>query len=111
MEDDLAKKKCVPCEGGTEPLKKAEIPGFLKLLKMEWKVSENKKISRTFKFKDFREAMRFVNSIADVANEEDHHPDIHIYYNKVLVELTTHAIGGLSGNDFIVARKIEKILE
>jgi 4a-hydroxytetrahydrobiopterin dehydratase len=102
---DLLKKKCVPCEGGAEPLTPgeavdymAEVPG--------WALSpDGKKISREFKFKNFIGAINFVERVADVANEEDHHPDIHIHYNKVVLELWTHAIGGLSENDFIVAAK------
>lgn len=111
MNEDLSQKKCVPCEGGTLPLKLEEVASYTKLLKTLWNVEGNKKISRQFKFKDFKEAMVFVSKVAEVANNEDHHPDIHIYYNKVEIELSTHAIGGLSGNDFIVARKIEKSLE
>jgi 4a-hydroxytetrahydrobiopterin dehydratase len=72
--------------------------------------AEGKKISKEFKFKDFKEAMEFVNKVADVANSEDHHPDIYIYYNKVKMDLSTHAIGGLSENDFIVAAKINHLL-
>lgn len=111
QETDLTKKKCVPCEGGMLPLKLEEVAGYMKLLKTSWQADGNKKISEQFKFKDFKEAIRFVNSVAEVANSEDHHPDVHIHYNKVLIELSTHAIGGLSGNDFIVARKIEVILK
>ena len=111
QETDLLKKKCVPCEGGTLPLKLEEVASYMKLLKTPWTAEGNKKISRQFKFKDFKEAMMFVGKVAEVANNEDHHPDIHIYYNKVEIELSTHSIGGLSGNDFIVARKIEKLLE
>lgn len=111
QETDLSQKKCVPCEGGTLPLKPDEVAGYMKLLKTPWRAEGNKKISQQFKFKDFREAMVFVNKVAEVANAEDHHPDIHVYYNKVEIELSTHSIGGLSGNDFIVARKIEKSLE
>lgn len=103
----LVKGHCVPCEGGTEPLKSEEIAKYLSLLKTEWSVVEDKKIEKKFKFKDFKEAMRFVNKIADVAEEQGHHPDISIYYNKVDIALTTHAIGGLSTNDFIMASKIE----
>ncbi|OGI85840.1 pterin-4-alpha-carbinolamine dehydratase [Candidatus Nomurabacteria bacterium RIFCSPLOWO2_01_FULL_41_12] len=103
----LLKKKCVPCEGGAEPLTKgeaidymAEVPG--------WSLSEDiKKISKEYKFKDFIGAINFVERVADVAEMEDHHPDIHIHYNKVLLELWTHAIGGLSENDFIVAAKVD----
>lgn len=111
QETDLTKKKCVPCEGGTLPLTLDEVASYMKLIKTPWHAEGNKKIFQQFTFKDFKEAMAFVNKVAEIANNEEHHPDIHIYYNKATIELSTHAIGGLSGNDFIVARKIEKVLE
>ncbi|MBI5816922.1 MAG: 4a-hydroxytetrahydrobiopterin dehydratase [Candidatus Yonathbacteria bacterium] len=111
QETDLTKKKCVPCEGGTPPLKLEEVATYIKLLKTPWHVEGNKKIFQQFNFKDFKEAVAFVNNIAEIANTEDHHPDIHVYYNKVYLELFTHSICGLSGNDFIVARKIEEVLD
>lgn len=67
------------------------------------------KITRQFKFKDFKQALIFVNKVADLANSEDHHPDIKIVYNKVQLDLFTHAVGGLSENDFIMAAKINKL--
>ncbi len=70
-------------------------------------VSRDTEIKREFRFKDFRQAMEFVNSVAAIANEQDHHPDIFISYNKVQLTLSTHKIGGLSLNDFIVAAKID----
>ncbi len=72
---------------------------------------EEKSITREFRFKDFCEAMEFVNRVAAIANEQDHHPDIFIYYNKVKLALSTHKIGGLSLNDFIVAAKIDLLAE
>lgn len=87
----------------------AEIAKYLTLLKTPWKVEDEKKIEKKFKFKDFKEAMSFVNKVADLAEEQGHHPDIEISYNKVKIELTTHAIGGLSTNDFVMAAKIETI--
>jgi 4a-hydroxytetrahydrobiopterin dehydratase len=106
---DLSSKKCVPCEVGGEPMSEEERDMYLKDLP-EWKLSEDqKKISRQFKFKDFKEAMVFVNKVADLAEGEGHHPDISIVYNKVTIELTTHAVGGLSLNDPIMAAKIDKI--
>lgn len=66
-----------------------------------------KKISKEYKFKDFIGAINFVERVADLAEMEGHHPDIHVYYNKVVLELSTHAIGGLSENDFILAAKID----
>lgn len=79
-------------------------------LKNDWKVIDDTKIRHEFKFKDFKQAMAFVNKAADVAEEEGHHPDIHIHYNRVIIELWTHSIGGLSENDFIMAAKIERLV-
>lgn len=114
---DLTKQKCVPCEGGVEPLKGEDLKNYLTYINSEWKMSGNgdesngkeKKLERKFKFKDFKEALGFVNKVADVAESEGHHPDIYIYYNKVNLDLSTHAIGGLSPNDFIMAAKIDKL--
>lgn len=75
-----------------------------------WDVTEDgKKIRREFLFKNFKEAMVFVNKVADIAESEGHHPDLHVFYNRVVVELWTHAIGGLSENDFIVAAKVNEL--
>lgn len=106
---DLTKQKCVPCEGGVEPMKSEEIKTYLSFLKTEWEVEDEKKIDKEFMFRDFKEAMGFVNKVADIAESEGHHPDIEVSYNRVEIELWTHAIQGLSVNDFIVARKIEEI--
>lgn len=106
---NLANKKCVPCEGGTPSLKGEEIKKYLAQLETAWEVLDDKKIKREFKFKDFKEAMVFVNKVADLAEQEQHHPNIRIYYNKVVIELTTHVIGGLSENDFIMGAKIEQL--
>ncbi len=104
---NLLKKKCVPCEGGVMPFDKKESEKYLSQLS-GWSLDEKaEKISKEFKFKDFIGAVNFVNSIAEIAEEEGHHPDIHIFYNKVLLELSTHSIGGLSENDFILAAKID----
>ena len=106
---DLTSKKCVPCEGGTPPLTEDKVNELLSQVDSSWELFENKKIKLKLKFKDFVEAMAFVNKVADLAEEEGHHPDIHIYWNKVNLDLWTHAIGGLSDNDFIMAAKIDKI--
>ncbi|MBI4130773.1 4a-hydroxytetrahydrobiopterin dehydratase [Candidatus Roizmanbacteria bacterium] len=110
MTDDLTSKHCVPCEGGVEPISEKAVNEYLQQLSLRWEVVDGKKIRHTFKFKDFKEAMVFINKVAELAESEGHHPDIHIYYNKVTIELWTHAIGGLFDNDFILAAKIEKIL-
>jgi len=106
--NDLLKKKCIPCEGrGIKPLDRADVQKYLDKLQ-NWILDKDaKKISKEFKFKDFIGAINFVERVADVAEMEGHHPDIHIHYNKVLLELWTHAIGGLSENDLILAAKID----
>ncbi len=104
----LYQKKCAPCEGYEKPLRSGEVIKYLNQVK-DWEVIENRKIKNDFKFKNFKEAMVFVNQIAKLAEEEQHHPDIYIFYNRVNVELYTHAIGGLSENDFIMAAKIDKL--
>lgn len=103
----LVKGHCVPCEGGVEPMGDEEIEKYLSLLKSNWVSNDSKSISKEFKFKDFKQAMSFVNKAADIAEEQGHHPDMNISYKKVVVVLTTHAINGLSINDFIMASKIE----
>lgn len=108
--NDLLKKRCVPCEGGTKPLKGPAVIKLKEQLNNAWEVVENKKIKYQFVFKTFREAINFVNKVADLAESEDHHPNIFIAYNKVTITLSTHAIGGLSENDFILAAKIEQFL-
>lgn len=106
---ELKEKRCRPCEGGVPPLEKEEIEQYQKQLKNEWEVVERKKIRQTYSFKDFKEAINFANKVGEIAEEEQHHPDLHVYYGKVVIELATHAIGGLSENDFILAAKIENI--
>ena len=105
---DLKDKKCIPCEVGGSPLTKERALGYLSELRATWELAPDaKKIRAEFQFKDFLLAMEFVNKIAKIAQVEGHHPDLHIFYNKVQVELWTHAMNGLSENDFIVAAKIE----
>jgi 4a-hydroxytetrahydrobiopterin dehydratase len=104
---ELKNKKCMIFKKGTRPLDQSEIDNFKMQLHTEWKVTGNAKLSREFKFENFSKAMAFVQDIALIAETENHHPDICIYYNKVKIELSTHDVGGLSANDFIIAAKIE----
>ena len=104
----LHQKKCRPCEGFEKPFDPGEIQKFLSQIK-NWELIENKKIKKDFKFKDFKEVMVFVNKVADLAESEQHHPNIYIFYNHVKIELSTHSIGGLSENDFIMAAKIDRL--
>jgi 4a-hydroxytetrahydrobiopterin dehydratase len=105
---DLTQKKCIPCEVGMPPLKTEAVAELAKSIP-DWKVIDNKKLLREFKFKDFKESMKFVIRVAKIAEEEGHHPDMYIFYNLVRLELSTHAIGGLSENDFILAAKVDAL--
>ena len=106
---DLTKKKCAPCEGRTPLFTDRQIEEYRTHIQSEWLVLGQKKLRRVFTFTDFVQAMRFVNAIAKVAESEGHHPDLTVSYNIVTVELWTHAIDGLSENDFILAAKINAL--
>src|SRR5918999_2435622 len=104
---DLAQRRCVPCEGGVPPLEKAQVEKLLGELH-GWSLN-GKWITKEVNFSDFVTAMSFVNRVAEEAEAEGHHPDIHIHYNRVRFAIWTHAIDGLSENDFILAAKIEAL--
>ena len=103
----LRDRKCVPCEGGTKPLSKAATKRLLAELS-GW-TEQRKKLRKALKFADFREAMAFLNRVAEIAEQEGHHPDFCVHYDRVDFTIWTHAIGGLSENDFILAAKIDGI--
>lgn len=110
MSDSLHQKHCVPCEGGTKPLDKNAIALLSKNIH-GWKVLE-KKIEKKYHFIDFKHALGFVNEVGDIAEFEGHHPDINLHdWNNVTISLSTHAIKGLSENDFIMAAKIDQIIK
>lgn len=106
--DSLAQKKCKPCEGGIEPLSPEKAGKLLEQVP-EWEIVQGKAIKRKFTFKDFRTAQAWLNKVADQAEQENHHPDINWSYNRIVIELSTHAIGGLSENDFILAARIDRL--
>jgi 4a-hydroxytetrahydrobiopterin dehydratase len=108
MAQELKAQRCVPCEGGEPPLEAVAIRTFSAQVP-EWRVTDQPRLTRTFRFPDFKEAMIFVNRMADVAEEEGHHPDFFVHWNEVRVELWTHATGGLHRNDFILAAKIDEV--
>lgn len=108
LSSDLKNKKCVPCEGGVKPLTLDEYGAFLRGELSGWVDVDTKKIEKEYKLKNFKEALEFVNKVGVLAESEGHHPDINLYgWNKVKLTLSTHAIGGLSENDFILAAKID----
>lgn len=106
---DLSEKKCKPCEGGIDPLTPDEIRDLKSHIKDDWEVSGNKKLVKEYLFVNYRHTMDFVNKVSGLAEEEGHHPVMHVYFGRVVIELWTHAIDGLSENDFIMAYKIDKI--
>lgn len=107
--NDLQQMHCLPCEGGTPPLKEAEVAALLKQLE-GWELEGNV-IGKTFQFKNFHQTMSFVNAVAWIAHREGHHPDLNVGFNRCRVSYTTHAIAGLSENDFICASKVDALLE
>ncbi len=101
---ELRARRCVPCEGGVPRLDAAQVAELLRQVP-GWEARDDK-LHRRFRFRDFVTAMRFVNRMAEVAEAEGHHPDFTVHYREVDVVIWTHAIGGLSENDFILAAKI-----
>lgn len=107
---DLSAKNCIPCEGGVAPFTAEEANNYLGQIS-NWTLNDSNTIEKSYEFKDFDEALDFVDKVAHVAKTENHHPDINLHdYKKVTVKISTHAIGGLSENDFILASKIDQIL-
>lgn len=105
----LSSIRCVGCEGGIPALTKDEIAKLLPEI-APWQVSEEQKfIYRRFTFKGFYKTMAFVNAVAWIANQENHHPDLEVGYNYCLIKYTTHAINGLTKNDFICAAKVNRL--
>ena len=108
---NLTDKHCKPCEGGVAPLSREQAEDFLKDLHEDWSIEDDgKEIRRNFRFKNYYQTMAFVNALAWIAHAEDHHPDIEVGYSRCQVRYSTHAIGGLSENDFICAAKIDALL-
>ncbi len=106
---DLNNKQCKPCEGGVPPLTNVEARELLKQLD-DWELTD-KHIGKTFEFNNYYQVIAFVNAVAWMTHREDHHPDMTVGYNKCHVEYSTHAIGGLSENDFICAAKVDALFK
>lgn len=108
--NDLSQKHCVPCEGGAEPLTAAEAQKFLSSLR-GWRLSDDvRSLSKTIACKDFAGALEMANKIGEIAERENHHPDLSVSWGKLGITLSTHAINGLSENDFILAAKIDEVV-
>lgn len=109
ISEGLLRKKCKPCEGGTAPMTPTQIGHMLKGLK-GWEY-KNGMVQKTFKFKNYHETMAFVNATAWISHREDHHPDIAVGYSQATVAYMTHAIKGISDNDFICAAKLDALFD
>jgi 4a-hydroxytetrahydrobiopterin dehydratase len=105
---DLASQKCVPCKGGVPPLIEAQVRDLLSRLD-GWGVEKNHHILRTFTFPDFVKALSFVNKVGELAEKEQHHPEIYLAWGMVRIEIWTHKINGLTESDFVLAAKIDRL--
>ncbi len=111
MSEDLANRHCKPCEGGVEPLRADQSDALLPALHADWSISDNGlNISRTFAFPAYSRTLGFANAVAWIAIVEGHHPVLTVSYGSCDVNFTTHAINGLSDNDFICAAKIDRLV-
>ena len=106
---ELAAKECVPCKGGVPPLAGAELNKLEKELGADWKVANGHHLEKEFKFKNFRDALAFTNQVGELAETQNHHPDIYLAWGKVKITLWTHKIDGLTESDFVMAAKIEAL--
>lgn len=106
---DLANKECVPCKGGVPPLKPKEAGYFLGQLEKGWKIVDNHHLQRNYPFDGFVDALAFVNRVGSLAEHQGHHPDLHLSWGLVGVEVWTHKIDGLTESDFILAAKIDEL--
>lgn len=107
--NELAKKQCVPCRGGTPPLKGKELQAIYEKLEKGWKIVNEHHLEKEFKFKNFREALDFTNKVGGLAETVGHHPDIYLAWGKVQLTLWTHKIDGLTETDFIFAAKADEL--
>lgn len=117
MTESLASKKCVPCEGGVDPLGQEMIDEYLRQVpgwqvkEIDWQDRKVKSLQNSYKFKNFRQAMAFLRQVEEIAESEGHHPDFCVHYSLVDFTIWTHAIGGLHENDFIIAKKISAAID
>jgi 4a-hydroxytetrahydrobiopterin dehydratase len=107
----LSQKTCIPCSKGTPPLKKEKLEQLTKELNNGWKVVNEHHLEKEYLFPDFQKALSFTNKVGAIAEQEGHHPDIHLSYGKVKMEIWTHKINGLTESDFILAAKCDELFQ
>ncbi|HEV2320540.1 MAG TPA: 4a-hydroxytetrahydrobiopterin dehydratase [Verrucomicrobiae bacterium] len=108
MSSDLAKKECKPCDGGTPALKGDALKQMQNRLNGGWQVHNEQRLEKEFKFPDFRKALDFVNRIGEIAERQNHHPDIYFTWGQARIQIWTHKINGLTESDFVLAAKIDE---
>ena len=108
---ELAQKECIPCKGGVPPLEGPEIARLLKQLGNSWRVVDQHHLEKLYEFPDFRQALDFTNRVGELAEEQKHHPDIHLAWGKVRITIWTHKIDGLTESDFVFAAKADRLLK
>jgi 4a-hydroxytetrahydrobiopterin dehydratase len=111
MASDLAAQSCVPCRGGVPPLKGAALTALLARLGGDWKVVDEHHLTKTYAFKDFKQALAFTNAVGAIAEREGHHPNIQLGWGRVGLDIWTHKIDGLTESDFVLAAKADAALE
>ena len=107
---DLASKQCVPCKGGVPPLAGKELEALHDQLGSGWKVLNEHHLEKEYRFRDFREALAFTNRVGALAEEQNHHPDIHLAWGRVQITVWTHKIDGLTESDFVFAAKADRLV-
>lgn len=108
MTSELSKQKCVPCQGGVPPLKGSELHQLADRLGGGWKVVDEHHLEKEYRFRNFREALDFTNTLGEIAETEGHHPDILLSWGKVHVTIFTHKVDGLTESDFVLAAKYDQ---
>ena len=106
---ELAEMRCVPCAGGTEPLRGNELQSLARRLGGDWAVVDEHHLEKEFRFASFVDALAFVNKVGELAEEEGHHPDIYLTWGKAAIRIWTHKIDGLTESDFVLAAKIKRL--
>ncbi|MFC1684708.1 4a-hydroxytetrahydrobiopterin dehydratase [Pseudomonadota bacterium] len=105
---DLATKECIPCKGGIPPLSGGELDSLLEQLGNGWRIIEGHHLEKGFRFPDFKQALEFTNAVGEIAEQQGHHPDIHLAWGKVTLQVWTHKIDGLVESDFVFAAKADR---
>ncbi len=107
---ELAQKECIPCKGGVPPLEGAELDALIEKLGNGWSVVDEHHVEKLYEFEDFRQALEFTNRVGELAEEQNHHPDLYLAWGKVKITVWTHKIDGLTESDFVFAAKADQRL-